>query len=220
MSIRDRDKRIRLLIADDMRLFRDALRVLLQTEPCFEVVGYAANGDETIPLAAELKPDVLLLDLVMPHMGGLDTLRALAVAKSPVRAILLAGAIDRPDVLLALQLGARGVILKDASPELLFKSIRVVMDGQYWIDSTAVADVISAFRQAAPASKASPKFGLTPRELEIVIAVAAGESNREISRRLNISHETVKHHLTNIYDKVGASTRVELAVFALHKNLV
>jgi two-component system, NarL family, nitrate/nitrite response regulator NarL len=169
-----------------------------------------------------LKPDVLLLDLVMPHMGGLETLRALSAAKLPVRTILLAGAIERPDVLNALQLGARGVILKDASPEVLFKGIRVVMAGQYWVDSTAVADVISAFRKAAPAADAAtpPKFGLTRRELEIVIAVAAGESNREISRRLNISHETVKHHLTNIYDKVGASTRVELALFALHNNLV
>jgi DNA-binding NarL/FixJ family response regulator len=124
--------------------------------------------------------------------------------------------------LIALQLGARGVLLKDASPELLFKSIRVVMAGQYWVDAAAVCDVISAFRKAAPApdAPALAKFGLTRRELEIVIAVAAGESNREISRRLNISQETVKHHLTNIYSKVGVSTRVELALFALHNNLV
>jgi two-component system nitrate/nitrite response regulator NarL len=221
MSMADARKRIRLLIADDVRLFRDALSVLLETEPSFEVVGYAANGDETIPLATRLKPDVLLLDLVMPHMGGIETLRALSAAQVPVRTILLTAAIERPDVLIALQLGARGVLLKDASPELLFKSIRVVMAGQYWVDATAVSDVISAFRAAAPAADAAapPKFGLTRRELEIVIAVAAGESNREISRRLNISQETVKHHLTNIYNKVGASTRVELALFAVHNNL-
>jgi two-component system, NarL family, nitrate/nitrite response regulator NarL len=223
MSMPDAEKRIRLLIADDVRLFRDALSLLLKTEPSFEVVGYAANGDETIPLAARLKPDVLLLDLVMPHMGGLETLRALSAAQIPVRTILLAGAIERPDVLIALQLGARGIILKNASPELLFKSIHVVMAGQYWVDATAVADVISAFRKAPPTTAdttAPAKFGLTRRELEIVIAVAAGESNREISRRLKISQETVKHHLTNIYNKVGASTRVELAVFALHNNLI
>jgi two-component system nitrate/nitrite response regulator NarL len=221
MSMADAKKPIRLLIADDVRLFRDALSALLETEPSFEVVGYAANGDETIPLAAQLKPDVLLLDLAMPHMGGIETLRALAAAQLPVRTILLTAAIERPDVLIALQLGARGVLLKDASPELLFKSIRVVMTGQYWVDATAVSDVISAFRAATPAADAAPlKFGLTRRELEIVIAVAAGESNREISRRLTISQETVKHHLTNIYNKVGASTRVELALFALHNNLV
>jgi two-component system, NarL family, nitrate/nitrite response regulator NarL len=214
-------KRIRLLIADDERLFREALRLLLETEPSFEVVGYAANGNDTIRLAKEVKPDVLLLDLVMPHMGGFDTLRALAASRVSIRTILVTAAIERSDVLMALQLGARGVVLKDVSPELLFKSIRVVMSGEYWVDGSAVSDLISALRQATSAKVAEePKFALTPRELEITVAVAAGYSNREIARQLHISRETVKHHLTKIYDKVGASTRVELAVFAHHHKLL
>jgi DNA-binding NarL/FixJ family response regulator len=181
-------KRIRLLIADDERLFREALCVLLATEPSFDVVGYAANGDETIRLAKQVRPDVLLLDLAMPRMGGLETLRALSVGRISVRTILVTGAIERPDVLAALQLGARGVVLKDASPELLFKSIRVVMSGESWIARAAVADLISAFRHASPATTAKQhKFGLTERELEIVVAVVAGQSNRDIARHLSCS---------------------------------
>ena len=214
-------KPIRLLVADDERLFREALCVLLENEPSFEVVGYAGNGYETLRLARQVKPDVLLLDLVMPHMGGLETLRALSASRVSTRTLLLTGAIDGPDVLTALQLGARGVVLKDVSPDVLFKSIRVVVSGEYWVGGSAAPDLMSAFRQAAPARAGEePKFGLTPRELEIVVAVAAGRSNREIAGELRISRETVKHHLARIYDKVGASTRVELAVFALHHDLL
>jgi two-component system, NarL family, nitrate/nitrite response regulator NarL len=217
----DSTEPIRLLVADDERLFRDALCALLESEPSFDVVGCAADGEETIRLARQVQPDVLLLDLAMPPMSGLDTLRALSASRVSTRTVLLTGAIELPDVLMALQLGARGVVLKDVSPALLFKSIRTVMSGEYWVGGSAVPDLISALREAAPArASEQPKFGLTARELEIVVAVAAGRSNREIARELHISHETVKHHLARIYDKVGASTRVELAVFALHHNLL
>ena len=216
-------KRIRLLIADDERLFTEALRVLLETQPSFKVVGYAADGAETVRLARDLKPDVLLLDLAMPRMGGLDTLRALATARSRVRTLLVTGAIARADVVTALQLGARGIVLKDATPELLFKSINVVMRGEYWINGAAVTDVIAAFREACPPEMTPPAprpFDLTKRELEIVVAVAAGRSNREIGDQFGISKDTVKHHLTAIFDKVGVSSRVELALFALHHRLI
>jgi two-component system nitrate/nitrite response regulator NarL len=216
-------KRIRLLIADDERLFREGLRVLLETEPCFQVVGYASDGAETVRLAKQLKPDVLLLDVVMPRMGGLDTLRALRKHRLRVKTILVTGAIERTAVLNALQLGARGVVLKDVDPELLFKSIHVAMRGEYWMDRAAVSDLVTALREASPqpdVPAAQRPFGLTRRELEIVTAVAGGQSNREIAQQLRISEETVKHHLTRIYDKVGASTRLELALFARHHGLV
>jgi two-component system nitrate/nitrite response regulator NarL len=216
-------KRIRLLIADDERLFREGLRVLLETEPCFEVVGYASDGAETVRLAKQLKPDVLLLDVVMPRMGGLDTLRALRRHRLRVKTILVTGSIERTAVLNALQLGAHGVVLKDVAPELLFKSIHVVMGGEYWMDRAAVSDLVTALREASPkpdVPAAQRPFGLTRRELEIVTAVAGGQSNKEIAQQLRISEETVKHHLTRIYDKVGASTRLELALFARHHGLV
>ncbi|PYR94168.1 MAG: DNA-binding response regulator [Acidobacteria bacterium] len=216
-------ERIRLLIADDERLFREGLRVLLETEPGFEVVGYAADGAQTIDLAKQLNPDVLLLDVAMPRMGGLDTLRALKGNRLHVKTILVTGSIDRTEVLNALQLGAHGVVLKGAAPELLFKSIHVAMRGEYWVDRTAVSDLIAAFREASPlpdAPAAQRPFGLTEREFDIVIALTGGLSNKEIAQQLGISEETVKHHLTKIYDKVGASTRLELALFAKHHGLV
>jgi two-component system nitrate/nitrite response regulator NarL len=216
-------KRIRLLIADDERLFLEGLRVLLETEPGFEVVGYASDGAETVRLAKQLKPDVLLLDVVMPRMGGLDTLRELRRHRLRVKTILVTGSIERTTVLNALQLGARGVVLKDVAPEVLFKSIHVAMRGEYWMDRTAVSDLVTALREASPkpdVPAAERPFGLTRRELEIVTAVASGESNKEIAQQLGISEETVKHHLTRIYDKVGASTRLELALFARHHGLV
>jgi two-component system, NarL family, nitrate/nitrite response regulator NarL len=216
-------KRIRLLLADDERLFREALRFFLETDPAFEVIGYAADGAETVRLAKQLKPDVLLLDVAMPRLGGLDTLRALSAAHVRVRTILVTGRIARTEALIALQLGARGIVLKDASPDLLLKSIHVVMHGEYWVDSTAVTDLISAYRAAPPAEPApaaAPKLQLTQREREIVIAVAAGRSNQEVARQLKISKETVKHHLTSIFDKVGASSRLELALFAHRHDLL
>jgi two-component system nitrate/nitrite response regulator NarL len=216
-------KRIRLLIADDERLFREGLRVLLETEPSFEVVGYAADGAQTVRLAKQLKPDVLLLDVVMPRMGGLDTLRALRENRLRVKTILVAGSIERTEVLNALQLGAHGVVLKDVDPEFLFKSIHVAMRGEYWIDRTAVSDLVTALREASPAPAVpaeQPSFGLTEREFEIVLAVAGAQSNKEIAQQLRISPETVKHHLTKIYDKVGASTRVQLALFAKEHGLL
>jgi two-component system, NarL family, nitrate/nitrite response regulator NarL len=199
------------------------LRVLLETEPDFEVVGYAADGAQTIHLAKQLNPDVLLLDVAMPRMGGLDTLRALKENRLHVKTILVTGSIDRTELVNALQLGAHGVVLKGAAPELLFKSVHVVMRGEYWVDRTAVSDVIAAFREASPlpdAPAARCPFGLTGREFDIVVALTGALSNKQIAQQLGISDETVKHHLTKIYDKVGASTRLELALFAKHHGLV
>src|SRR5947209_1070151 len=123
---------IRILIADDHPIFRDGLRRLLESEPGFHVVGEGADGEQAFKLARQLKPDVLLLDLAMPHMPGLEVLRELANSPTPVRTILLTAAIERPQIVEALQLGARGVVLKESATELLLKSIRMVMAGEYW----------------------------------------------------------------------------------------
>jgi DNA-binding NarL/FixJ family response regulator len=216
-------RHIRLLIADDDTLFREALRLLLQTDPHFDVVGYAIDGAETVALAHRLNPDVLLIDLKMPRMSGLDAMREISAASLPVRMLVLTGWMARQDVLTALLHGARGIVKKDASPELLFKSIHAVMDGQYWIDREAVSDLVAALRHSAPPPSADApprRFNLTPRELQIVAAIVKGCSNKDIASDLGITEVTVKHHLTSIFDKVGVPTRLELALFAINHGLV
>ncbi|MGH9789357.1 MAG: response regulator [Candidatus Acidiferrales bacterium] len=213
----------RILVADDHPIFRDGLRKLLEAEPDFRVIGEASDGEEAVKLAHELKPDVLLLDLAMPHQPGLDALRELAAASAPVRTILLTVAIEKAQLVEALQLGARGVVLKETSTELLLKSIRSVVAGQYWVGREAVTDLVRVLRDLIPAAGEEAKkkaYGLTPRELEIVSAIVLGYTNKDIARKFSISEDTVKHHLTNIFDKVGVSNRLELALFAIEHRLV
>jgi DNA-binding NarL/FixJ family response regulator len=213
---------IRVLIADDHPIFRKGLRTLLDGEPGFKVVGEAGGGDEAVRLAHELQPDILLLDLAMPGVSGMDALAELSTAPTPVRIILLTAGIEKAEIVRALQLGAAGVVLKSAATDLLFKSIRSVIAGQHWIGREAVTDLVQALRaQLDPPEKpARERFRLTPRELEITAAVVSGMSNKEIARKFSLSEDTVKHHLTNIFDKMGASNRLELALFAVHHRLL
>jgi DNA-binding NarL/FixJ family response regulator len=213
---------IRVLIADDHPIFRKGLRTLLEAERGFSVVGEAGGGEEAVRLARQLQPDILLLDLAMPGVSGMDALAELAAAPTPVRTILLTAGIEKAEIVKALQLGAAGVVLKSAATDLLFKSIRSVIAGQHWIGRDAVTDLVQALRaQLEPPEKpARERFRLTPRELEITSAVVSGLSNKEIARKFSLSEDTVKHHLTNIFDKMGASNRLELALFAVHHRLL
>jgi DNA-binding NarL/FixJ family response regulator len=223
------DKRshpIRIVIADDHPIFRDGLRRLLESEGDMKVVGEACDGREAVKLATEIKPDILLLDLAMPRHTGLDALRDLSTSGSAagaaVRIILLTAAVEKKQVVEALQLGARGVVLKDSATQLLLKSIHAVMAGEYWVGRDSVSNLVQYLRnlmQSTNEESKQKKFGLTPRELEIVSAVVAGYANREIAEYFKISEDTVKHHLSNIFDKLGVSTRLELALFAVNQGL-
>ncbi len=218
----DRKARIRILIADDHPIFRDGLRKLLEAEPGFEVVGEASDGEETVRLAQKVKPDVVLLDLAMPRSSGQDALKGLASLPS-LRTIVLAAAIDREQIVDVLQHGARGIVLKESATQILIKSIHSTVAGQYWVGRESVANIVQALRDLAPSAtgEARPKnFGLTGRELEIVAAIVAGYTNKDIAEKFSLSEQTVKHHLTNIFDKLGVSSRLELALFASHHHLV
>jgi len=212
---------IRIVIADDHPIFRQGLIKLIETKPDLEVVGAAADGDEAMTLVETRNPELLLLDLAMPKMAGLVALRELRERSAQVKIIMVTAAIDRTEIITALQLGAQGIVLKETASEVLFKAIRAVMGGQYWVGRNRVTDLASTLRDLA-ASHPQPSrknFGLTPRELEIVAVILGGFSNGDIATRFSISEKTVKHHLTNIFDKLGVSNRLELALFALHHQL-
>jgi DNA-binding NarL/FixJ family response regulator len=212
----------RILIADDHPIFRDGLRRLLESEREFQVIGEACDGVEAVNMVRQLKPEILLLDLAMPRRPGLEALREMSTEASSVRVILLTAAAEKDQIVEALQLGARGVVLKDSATQILLKSIRAVMNGEYWVGRESVSNLVQYLRSMVEASSNEPRkknYGLTPRELEVVSAVVAGYANKEIAQHFKISEDTVKHHLSNIFDKVGVSTRLELALFAVNQSL-
>jgi DNA-binding NarL/FixJ family response regulator len=215
------DPSVRIVIADDHTIFRDGLRRLLEAEPELEVVGEAADGAEAVTQTRRLTPDILLLDLAMPRVPGMDALRELSAAEEALntKIIVLTAAVERLQIVQALQMGARGVVMKEAATQLLMKAIRTVMSGQYWIGREAVGDIVDFMRTNASGEKPPRNFGLTKREMEVLAAIVAGLSNKEIARRFTLSEDTVKHHLTNIFDKVGVASRLELALFAINNHL-
>jgi two-component system nitrate/nitrite response regulator NarL len=217
---------VKIATADDHPTFRDGLRRLLETEPDLQVVGEASNGEDVVPLVLELKPDILLLDVGMPprdgmqvsRRGGLDALHDLNVATPKTKTILFTAEVEVPEIVEAMQQGARGVLLKSAATQLLIESIRTVMAGGYWVGTHSVQNLVP-YLESQILEADRRKFGLTPREMEIVSVVAAGFSNKEIGQALKIADDTVKHHMSNIFDKLGVSTRLELALFAFNQKL-
>jgi two-component system, NarL family, nitrate/nitrite response regulator NarL len=218
------DEIIRIVIADDHPIFRDGLRRLLEAEPGLQVIGEASDGQQAVQLAHSLKPDVLLLDLAMPRYPGLEALRELSRGNGHhVRTLLLTASIEKQQIAEALQIGARGVVMKEAATQVLFTALRAVMRGQYWVGHEAVTDLPQHLRSQLKADPRGAKprpYGLTNRELEIVGSIVDGNTNKEIAQKFSLSEDTVKHHLTSIFDKLGVANRLELALFAINNRLI
>jgi two-component system, NarL family, nitrate/nitrite response regulator NarL len=211
---------IRILIADDHAIFRDGLRKLLEEAHDISIVGEASDGLECVKMLTKLKPDILLLDLHMPEKDGWGVLEEVNFDSLPTRTIVLTAAEDDRDVIRAMRLGARGVVLKQSASDLLVKGIRTVYNGEIWLDNRITAEVIDAFKRSAELGQRREKPLLSDREREIVQLVAQGFRNREIGEKLFISEQTVKNHLHNIFDKLGVSDRLELALYAIHHRLI
>ena len=209
---------LRVVIADSRPIFRDGLRRLLETDPGLRIVGESDPIAGAAALVRELAADLLVLSFSAP--AAFDILRSMAASGAVTKTILLADSVEDPDLTTALELGAHGLVLKDSAEEMLFKSIHSVLGGHYWIASDRAADQASSLRKLDAERRRRRAFGLTRRELEIVQMVVAGHANKEIAERLSIGENTVKSHLTHIFDKLGASSRIELALFAAHHGML
>jgi two-component system nitrate/nitrite response regulator NarL len=208
---------IRVLMADDHVVFRDGLRKLLDREDDITVIGEASDGNECIRMLMKLKPDILLLDLRMPDKDGLAVLQEVNFDSLPTRVIVLTAVEDERDLVRAMRLGARGIVQKQTASDLVVKSIRRVYSGEIWLNNRLTADVMKAF---ANSSNIGDKPQLSEREKEIVQLIAHGLRNKEIAGKLFISEQTVKNHLHRIFDKLGVSDRLELALYAIHHRLI
>ena len=219
--------KIRIVVADDHPIFRDGLCKLLALEEDFEVVAQAQDGREVLDVLQQHEPDILLLDLKMPGLDGLGTLQRLQSVRNRTRVIVLTASDDKNEFVQAMKLGTSGIVLKQTATDLLIKSIRKVHAGEIWLDSHTTAAVIRQFvsaEEAPPppqtqAPRERERSPLSQREREIVALVAQGFKNKEMAEKMFISEQTVKNHLHNIFDKLGVSDRLELALYAIHHNL-
>ncbi len=214
---------IRIVIADDHPIFRDGLRKLLMLEEDFRVVAEARDGKEVLEVLDEHQPDILLLDLKMPGLDGLTALQKLQNSRTKTKVIVLTASEDKNQFVQAMKFGTCGIVLKQTATELLIKSIRKVHAGEIWLDSHTTAAVMRQFSSpmdSAPlGNRDRDRSPLSQREREIVVLVAQGFKNKEMAEKMFISEQTVKNHLHNIFDKLGVSDRLELALYAIHKNI-
>jgi DNA-binding NarL/FixJ family response regulator len=199
---------ITLVIADDHPLVRDALRGLLDSVDDITVVGTASDGREAVALALDATPDVVLIDLEMPELDGIEAIRQLSGAGSTARVVVLTTFSDRERILGAIDAGALGYLLKDAEPEEIIRGVRAAAAGQSPLAPRAAQELISERAQARPGAE------LSPREREVLACVADGLPNKLIARKLEISERTVKAHLTSVFAQIGVSDRTQAALWA------
>jgi len=211
---------IRVLLADDQRVVRDGLVLLLGLLPQVEVVGTAADGEEAVARATALRPDVVLMDLRMPRCDGVQATRRLREQVPQTRIIVLTTYADDRSVLEALRAGARGYLTKDAGAEEISQALRQVVDGHAVIDPAVQHHLVDAIA-VAPADPVAPQLpdGLTPREAEVLALIAEGLSNAEIATRLVVSEATVKTHVNHLLAKIGARGRAQAVTYAYRNGV-
>jgi DNA-binding NarL/FixJ family response regulator len=211
---------MRLLIADDHALFRDSLRSLLESRG-IEVVGEAVNGRQAVDLARRLRPDIVLMDLGMPEMGGLEATRALAAAQPEVRVVVLTASTEDEDLFEALQAGAQGYLLKDLDADSFFKLLNGALEGQPALTPELSRKILQAFSRRPQQPEREDPDALTERELEVLHLLVEGiTSNRQLARRLQVSENTVKFHVRNILDKLHLHNRAQAVSVALRRKMV
>lgn len=209
---------IRILIADDHPVVRDGLAAMLGTQPDFEVVATATNGPEAVRLAVELKPDVVLLDLEMPELDGVQALARMRAASPAVRALVFTAFDTDERILGAVRAGAQGYLLKGAPRDELFRAVRVVGQGGSLLQPVVASKLLQ--QMARPSSAEPPAAALTGREAQVLRLLAQGRANKEIAAELVISERTVKFHVSSILSKLGASNRTEAVKLAVQRGLV
>jgi two-component system nitrate/nitrite response regulator NarL len=213
---------IRIVIADEHEIRREDVRRLLESEPGLRVVGEASDVRSATQLTRHVKPDILLIDLALSQRFELQAVNSSTKDLPSVRIVVMVTAVEKTYLVDAFRFGAHGIVLKTATSRVLLNSLQSVMAGNYWLESESVPILVEALRESLSQGNGikSPKdFGLTRREVEIMTKIASGSSNKEVGEVFAISERTVKHHLTNIFSKIGVSSRLQLALFAVNHHL-
>ena len=217
---------VRILLADDHPIVREGLRTLLETQADFEVIAECANGEETLRVVAKLQPDLLLLDLEMPVMDGVETIRRLGQQPERPRVIVFTAFDDDERIIHALQAGANGYLLKDAPREEIFKAIRITIEGGSMLQPVVASKLLRHVGQqqktliTRSTAGILPVEELTERELEVLHLLAQGMPNKEIAAHLVISERTAKFHVSSIMSKLGATNRTEAVSLAAQRGLI
>lgn len=212
--------KIRVLLVDDHTILRDGIRLLLSSQEDIEVVGEAGDGEEAVAKARELKPDVILMDISLPKVNGIEATRLIKAERPESKILILTMHEDEEYVFPLLAAGASGYILKKTASSELISALRAVAEGNAFLHPAIAKTVLEKYRQGQPASAGGGPDGLTEREVEVLRLIAQGLSNREIADRLFISIKTVQAHRSNIMEKLNLHDRVELAKYALRKGLI
>lgn len=212
--------KINILIADDHTMVRQGLKQILELEKDITVVALASNGNEAVKMARDYKPDIILMDINMPGINGLQAIKEIKQEKIPCRVIVLTIHEDREYLFKTLQMGAEGYVLKDAEPAVLIEAIRSVYKGQSYIQPNMTRELVKEFNRVTLHEKdKNEDNNLTSREVQVLELIAEGMINKEIARQLYISEKTVKNHVSNIFKKLEVSDRTQAAIYAFKHNI-